>query len=123
VIRQRGEHGGLGRGQGRVQTGYGGAGLPGVGQDVADQRDELAGAERPGQPAPGADRVTPGAGHLTPGAGRVAPDSQAARPGRLGVGHQEDDRRAQGPADAPGVQTGHGEVEHGRGIWAGGQLG
>jgi hypothetical protein len=87
VIRQRGEHGGLGRGQGRVQTGSGGAGLPGVGQDVADQGDELAGAERPGQPAPGADRVTAGAGHLTPDAGRVAPDGQAARPGRLGVGH------------------------------------
>jgi hypothetical protein len=83
--------------------------LPGVGQDVADQGDELAGAERAGEPAPGA--------------GRVAAHGQAAGAGGSGVGDQEDDRRAQGPADAPGVQAGHGEIDYGRGVRSGGQLG
>ena len=119
VVRQRGEHRGLGGGQvgsrgsgvgpPGERTRCGAVGLAGVGQDVADQGDELAGAERAGQPAPGA--------------GRVAAHGQAAGAGGPGVGDQEDDRRAQGPADAPGVQAGHGEIDHGRGVRSAGQLG
>ena len=101
--------GSVGVGPPGERTRCGALGLAGVGQDVADQGDELTGAERAGQPAPGADRV--------------AAHGQAAGAGGPGVGDQEDDRRAQGPADAPGVQAGHGEIDYGRGVRSAGQLG
>ena len=91
VVHQRGKHGGLGGGQGR-EARCGVMGCRRFGQHLADEGDELAGAERAGQPAAAARRV--------------APDGQAAGPGGHGVGDQEDDRRAQGPADASGVQAG-----------------
>jgi hypothetical protein len=88
------------------RSGFWRSGCGGLGQDLADHGDQLAGAERPGEPAAGA--------------GGTAPLGQAAGPGAR---HEEDDRRAQGTADAPGIQARHGEVKHGSRIRAAGQLG
>jgi hypothetical protein len=107
VIHHDGKDGGLGRGQRDVMTSHGRwrLGRWRLGQDFADHGDQLAGAERPGEPPAGA-----GAASLC----------QAARPGAR---REEDDRRAQGAADAPGIQAWHGEIEHGGRVRAAGQLG
>jgi hypothetical protein len=119
MFRHGGEDGELGRGQRDVTTIHdhvlarsgcirlGGGGL---GQDFADHGDQLAGAERPGEPP---------AGPAGNGAG-TGPQGQAAG---SGARNEEDDRRAQRAPDAPWIQARHGEIEHRGRVRAAGKLG